>query len=663
MATTNDVPFRYPVAIDGVPYQIDARGFRRRSVQVLREQGDTTTEIGEASLNRRGLWRRSQDSWHHGGGQDSYDGKVDGTAADSERYNISTGADPWTRGRISNLPKFTRIRASGTQVIAVGNHAYIIDGNEVYWATGPLTTGSSWTSATIQAGQAAQTPRSLATNGNYVWAAMGTSGLHRTAKGLTATVADVPAAPGSGNISLVGFALGRLLVAGSETSTSARNTLWEVVDPLSTPSLATGLNGLKYTHPDPNFVWLGISPGRNCVYCFGMVPAGPINLNLGLEYGGQAEIYRIIQNPATTGLNEPILASYLPDGESVHALQFYAGGVTMGTSRGIRVAAVDGPGNLDYGPLVKTPYPVTALEPQDRYVWFGMPRQTAPSGTTQRRGLGRVDLGFFADTLTPAWSQDVAATVPDEGNITSIATIAGVGTGGFLGNLVFAMNSGGFSTDPRGIYAVELDGVLQVRDTLDVETGVISFSTTEAKTLRSVEVRHSPIPVGDGALTVYYRVNGDDTWTSAGTNAVDGSVVTSLGIGGATGLTGVETVELRYTYVPASGETDEFALLRTTLFALPTPERKASWVIPLLLRPKVESNLGDIESVDISARKAALEALEQDGTVFEFQCEGRTLQGFVEDSEFQGEDVVAEADGSTEERVIAGVHTVIVTEV
>lgn len=632
MATSPECPGRFPVAIDGRPYMIDPSQYERASIPVMREQADTTSELGEQSLNRRGLWWRSQDSWHHGAGQEVYDGKISGTSTDSERFHHSTGADPWTRGQVSNLPKFTRIHTSGTHVIAVGNHAYIIDGQQVRFASAP-TTGTVWSSSDIQAGQAAQTVQSIATNGNYVWAALGTSGLHRTAKTATSSTADSPAAPGGGNIGLVGFALGRLLVAGSDTHTSRRNVLWEVLDPLGTPSLATGINGLKFVHPDPAFVWLGIAPGRNAVYAWGMIPAGPVNLNLGLEYGGQAEVYRIVQNPTDTSLNPPILASYLPDGESLHTMTFYAGGVTMGTSRGIRVAAVDGPGNLDYGPLIKTPHPVTAIEPQDRFVWFGMPQQTSPDGTSTRRGLGRVDLGYFTDTLTPAWSQDVAAVVPDIGNITSIAAVAGFGFD--LRMLYFAVDSGGFSTDPRGIYAIELSGGLPVYDTLDTETGLITYSTSEAKTLYGVEVRHTPLPAG--TLSVYYRTNGDTAWTSAGSNAVDGTVVTVVPIGGTDGLTGVETAELRFQYVPAASETTQFSILRWTLRSLPTPTRNAAYLLPIIMSRKVWTLLDDSHPMDVGAEIAFLEALEEDGTIVEFQVGQRNLVGYVEDTQFKGE--------------------------
>lgn len=614
---------------------IDPAQYRRQSLEVLRQQSDQSNELGEQSLNPRGLWRRSQDSWHHGAGQEIYDAKVDGTAADSERYNVSTGADPWTRGQVSNLPKFERIHTSGTYVIAAGNHAYIIDGQQVRFAASP-TSGTSWTSSDIHAGQAAVNVQSIATDGSNIWAALGTSGLHRTVRAATSSTADVPAAPGGGNIGLVGYALGRLLVAGSDVHTSQRNVLWEVLNPLSSPALANGINGLKFSHPNTSFVWLGISPGRNCVYCFGMVPAGPINLNLGLEYGGQAEIYRIVQNPTDTSLNPPILASYLPDGESVHALTFYAGGVTMGTSRGIRVAAVDGPGNLDYGPLVKTTHPVTAIEPQDRFVWFGMPQHTDPAGTTTRRGLGRIDLGYFTDTLTPAWSQDVAAEVPDIGNITSIATVAGSGPAD-LGNLYYAINSGGFSTDPRGLYAIDLSGGLPVYDTINVESGVITYSTSEAKTLHSVEVRHTPIPAGAGTITVYYRTNGDSSWTSAGTNSTDGAVVTTVTIGGSDGLPGVETVELRCAYVPAANETTQFSFLRWTLRALPTPVRNEAFLLPIILRREVETLSGDKATVDISAERAHVLGLQSAGTVVDFQVGQEAFVGYVEETQFNGE--------------------------
>lgn len=664
MTTSDEVPGRLPVAIDGHPYAIDPAEFQRSSLPVLRQQSDQSNELGEQSLNPRGLWRRSQDSWHHGAGQDFFDAKIGGTVADSERFDISTGTDIWTKGEITTLPAVVRVRSSGTFVIAVGNYAYVIDSQQVYWASSP-TTSSAWTSANIHGADAATTVRSITSDGQYIWAAVGTSGIHRTIRGEATSTANVPAAPAGGNVGLVGFALGRLLAAGSDVHTSNRNVLWEVTSPLGgTPALApnTGTAGLYFSHPNTTFIWEGISPGRNCIYAFGNVPSGPIDLNLSLEYGGRGEVYRIGLNPTDTSLTAPTVATYLPDGESIHALTFYAGGIVMGTSRGFRLGVADAQGNIDYGPLVETLYPVCALEPQGGFCWFGMPQQAwAASGAgTAPRGLGRMDLGTATDTLIPAWSQDLQSTNSDLGNITSIASLAG-GGGANIRNLVFAINSGGFSNDPRGIYRVNTL-VSTGWNAMELRTGRITFSTAETKTLVSFTIEHDPLPV-NGLIDAYYRVNGTTSFTSTPgqANTTAGSTETSFTFGDAwtTGLPGVESVEFIVQAINMDA-TVPIKITRWTLKALPTPQRNETFLLPLLMYSSVETLAGDgqPQAQDVDAEISFLKGLERAGTIVEFQVGNETLSGYIEESRFTGDKF-----SPTPSRHPEGVYTVQITTV
>ncbi|MCA1842162.1 MAG: hypothetical protein LC792_03040, partial [Actinobacteria bacterium] len=101
MATTTDVPSRLPVAINGHAFLADP--VVRQTVPVLRQQADTSPEAGEQSLNPQGLWRRSQESWHHGAGQDFLDGRhgaspYGATYVDPSRFRSSKGVDVWTKG-------------------------------------------------------------------------------------------------------------------------------------------------------------------------------------------------------------------------------------------------------------------------------------------------------------------------------------------------------------------------------------------------------------------------------------------------------------------------------------------------------------------------------------------------------------------------------------
>ena len=98
MATSPLVPGRLPVAVEDHAYMIEPSGYRRETVQVLRQQADQSSEPGEQSLNPQGLWRRSQESWHHGAGQEFLDGRQGDGATDSQRYRASKGIVPLDQG-------------------------------------------------------------------------------------------------------------------------------------------------------------------------------------------------------------------------------------------------------------------------------------------------------------------------------------------------------------------------------------------------------------------------------------------------------------------------------------------------------------------------------------------------------------------------------------
>ncbi|HSS10256.1 MAG TPA: hypothetical protein VLL25_10240, partial [Acidimicrobiales bacterium] len=323
-----------------------------------------------------------------------------------------------------------------------------------------------WYSTVINGAQAAQTVQSLATDGTYIWAALGISGLHRNTTGSISSTVDVPAAPGGGQISLVGYANGFLLAAGSATSTTGQNTLWVVNDPLGTPTLTV----IK-THANSRFVWTGISPGRSCVYAFGNV-------------GGNGEVYKILFDPNTGSLSPAAsFATYLPDGETIHALQFYAGGILMGTGRGVRLGQANGDGSIDYGPLIATTWPVRCLEPQDRYCWFGWTKYD-----TATSGLGRVDIGFLTDILTPARASDLMTADTTQGDVIAAVTFAPYG---YTANQRPPVRV--FTVAGKGLYIEDPGSRVPSAQLL---TGTIRFSTSEPKTTHSIDIRHHSLPAG-----------------------------------------------------------------------------------------------------------------------------------------------------------------------
>lgn len=594
-ASSPSVPGYLPIAIDGQPFMIDPSGYRRETVEVLRAQADQSDEPGESSLNPHGLWRRTQESWHHGAGQRFLDGKD----SDRARYKASKGVGPWSEGHLSLLAA-TAARRAGASVghaLTVGGYLYVTDGTTVVHTTDPTVASPTWVSADIQAGQPAQTVQSIATDGFHVWAALGTSGLHRTDRGATTSTADAP----SQACTLVAYAMGRLLIANA-------NSLWEVTSPLGVPVVS-----LVMTHANTDFAWTVVGPGRNVIYAAG-------------NSGGNAEVYRIELAQDTT-LDTPTFATYLPDGETIHALQFYAGSLLLGTSKGLRLAAVDSGGNIDYGPLVETTSAVRCLEPQGRFAWYGATNYDSAS-----TGLGRADLGYLTAPLTPAWATDLMAT--GQGDVISAVT---------FGDRRY------FTVSGLGLYGETADKVTSGT----LETGDIRFGTTERKTARSLDLRHHLL---DGAVSVEVSYDQGD-WESIGSSTVADTA------GPETPLSArdesAESINLRFTLARDTVDTTAGPeLVRWTFKALPTPRREEAFTLPILMSDYVDNMAGDGVAVyqDIVKLIGFLKDIEQSGRVVTLQVGDEAWSVFIDQSSHRGERWVTGGGGYRP--VIAGQYLV-----
>jgi hypothetical protein len=798
VTTSALVPGLLPVAIHGHAYLADPT-YERETVQVIRQQADTSSEAGEQSLTPLGLWRRSQESWHHGAGQAFLDGRQGDEATDPHRFRSSKGIDAWTRGQVSLLNKtFPIWRSTNTNLKLLyltnaqgSTYVYVADGTELYWtfspgnllshntssietdtsgwqtgvwsvgtwggggnttlsrstawfadwagaaslqltptAAGTITAGTAtgtggipveagrryvggltmraavapgrlitiyfdwynaagaylstttsvltyadsnttnigivmndavsspgavapasaafaafrfsfasvadaadihridaaffgpfigadpggWAAATINAGQAAQTVMSVTTDGTYIWAALGSSGLHRTVPPGQTSTADVPAAPVGGGINLVGYAAPFLLAAGSTAASTTSETLWLVNAPITAPTLSV----IK-THPNPGFAWSGIASGRNCVYAWG-------------NSGGQGEVYKILFDPNTGTLaTAASLATYLPDGETIHALQFYAGGIIMGTGKGLRIGQADGAGNIDYGPLIPTPYPVRCLEPQDRYCWFGWSNYDSSS-----TGLGRIDLGFLVDTLTPAWASDLMAVpvtgATVQGEVLSVITHTPWASTNNTGvGRIFAVSGIGVFMEDIGIstFAKVASGNLQ--------SGTIRFSTSEPKTARSLDVRHHALPAG-GSVAAEMQRESSGTWTSVGSSS------TAASYGPATPLDlqdlNAEAMEFRLTLNRATAIASGPELTRWTAKVLPLPSTiDETFTLTLHMKSTIDTTAADGQPyrMDVPAEIAFLKGLERARTIVDFQVGNETFEGYVLGSKFAGE--------------------------
>lgn len=453
VGASSSVPDEWDVALNGRPYMLDTNhpAFGGQSaylgrmgidtIPLIRQQADASTEPGESSINPEDLWPRSQSSWHKGAGQVN----LDAPDSDRTRFRSSLGIDPWTRNRILPQKDTSSIYAStatNLQVLRVGTYLYMVDGNNVVWSQSPY---SSTTDAVIQAGEAAQSVKSICSDGYTVYAALGSNGVHTTTRGASSSVHY-----NALSATLIAYVKGRLMAANGAA-------IYNVVASGAAPSAL-------FTHGNSDFTWVGFAEGTGQIYAAGYS-------------GDKSLIYRCSVKADGTSLDAPVVAGELPDGEIVRGIQGYLGFLLIGTDKGFRVATQSAQGDLTLGALVSTGQVVRAFEPQDRFVWFSWENY---DGT--HSGLGRMDLSMILDTGAPAYASDLMAA--SQGNVLSIATESG-------GRRVFAVSGVGYFAEALAAYVSA--------GTLD--TGQISFGIPDSKIALRMAVKHEPLPVG-GSVSI-----------------------------------------------------------------------------------------------------------------------------------------------------------------
>lgn len=380
MATSEDVPGLFDVAIDGVAYRARSEVHSRKFHETIKQQADTSSEPSEASLNPQDLWRRGADDWRHGEGQEFYDG----SESSRMRYDLSVGVDPWTEHELTLLKDVSSLGApSGTkgQAVLCGDQVFVVNGNRVdHW------NGSTW-------GSSNTTPQpivDIATDGTTVYLAVRDSG--KTTGGIyvvnTATDSPTytPVLLNSVIPDRVAYVSGRLMVA-------AGYSLYNITD-------------VGSTSPPEAFTAAAI----NSQWEWNCFASGPGFIYVAGNANDTSMIYRVTIREDGTALTPPVVASILPDGEIVHAMTYYLGTLVLATSKGLRLSMVQG-GGLPYGALVDIGETVS-LEAQDKFVWAGM-----TDGTLTRLDLSRFVPNF---DLLPARAADLDA--PASGNVTSVLT-------------------------------------------------------------------------------------------------------------------------------------------------------------------------------------------------------------------------------------------------
>ncbi len=521
------------IALDGRQYLIDVRQYQRTILDSQAPQSDDAAEPGEKSLSRAGYWARAQEDWRSGAGQELFD------APDSSRarFMSSHGVEVFDPRKLSLLHD-TALRlgsnATNLDVFAVGGYLYFVDGtflrhtNDPDVAT-PTFTSVNHTNAIVD----------WTTDGARIYTVFGGAVVPNvTPVGSGAA----PAAFGATTPDIIEYANGRLVAADGAT-------LFELDNAGAKPG---GAN--IRVDPRTGAAWAAITGAPSAIFA-------------ALNIGDVAEVYAVTVTDTGTNLAAPTYAGGLPYGETIRCMAAYPPGrvVIIGTSKGLRVAVIDGV-TLHIGERIDVPGGVNALDLRDKFCWFTW--TDTRIGVT---GLGRVDLsrGTSDATFVPAYAEDLVAAVT--GAVTGVASLRK--TGGSRERRYFVVSKGAAG---GGLYA-ETDDLVE-QGTL--ESGHVRFGILPDKIFTSVEIRHEQAAGSVGAAVTF----DDGSSAFIGGGETSGGTRMVLDAAGSAGLSASLALMLTRDALDATlGPT----VRAWVLSALPRPPRVTEFILPIVLSSKV----------------------------------------------------------------------------
>lgn len=572
--TTNLVPDVFPIAIDGRPFLIDqeagtfTRGFEPR----VRDSVDQSTSPGEAAINPQGLWRRGETSWHYGAGQ-----KYADTAEGQDyRFFSSKGVNPWTKGQATLLNAVKEsLNSSNTnfEIVTTGTRLYVMDGADIKYTTDPYAASPTWTTIT---GMPAATPRDMTTDGTDIYV---------TYPGLTSsyglwkyTPAGVASNVAYGHqFGYIDFVKGFFIVTGSVAGGNGNDLYFSPVG---------NVGADDYQHPVSSFEWIGAAAGQTAIYIAGYS-------------GSHGSVYKLTIKADGT-LDTPVVALELPFGEYPTAISSYLGSILIGTNKGVRYAVADSASNLTTGALIPTSGEVKDFTSEDRYVWFTWSNYDGIS-----TGLGRLDLGTFISTNTPAHATDLMHT--------STANVLACGT--FANKRIFAISG-------DGIYVEDADNLVTSGE---IVTGIYRWGIPDRKFVAKFDIRTTPLY---GTITPSVSLDsGSYTDMSPHTMALATESV----------ATGPQSkfieAKFKLAFTRASATTGP-TLTRWMARAYASPARSQVFRVPILMHHRLHVRDTDYY-FDVEAELRALRDLVTNPRVVNYQENTETFSVVLEDLEFQ----------------------------
>jgi hypothetical protein len=469
------VPAVFPVAIDGRPFMVDQKSgkFQRGYEQRVRDSTDDSTTPGEGAINPGGLWRRGQDSWHAGAGQEY----ADMNDSAPFRFYKSKGVNPWGKGQLSlhNDTKVSLSNASTTQhMVVCGTRVYATFDGDVKFTTNPYASSPTWTAVVDTAGGTAAptgTVAAMATDGNKVYLAYPTDGIRQVIPSVDpALISNTKFVTGSESFTMLGFAKNYMF--------GAHDHDLHLID-------ASGTKSLVIEPDDTAFRFVGVATGQNAVYAAG--------------FSGKKSLIYKITITALGALDKGVVALELPTGEVVTSISGYLGFILIGTNKGVRYCSTDADANLIAGKLIPTSGAVQKFASNERFAYFTWTNYDGVSS-----GLGALDLSVFTSPNTPAFATDLMytpAVAATPATVNSVIIFDDPVTP-FATKKLFAISG-------IGIIAEDTDNLVASGE---IESGTWRWGIPDRKFVAKIDTRSTPLV---GAITSYLKID-DGEYESVG---------------------------------------------------------------------------------------------------------------------------------------------------
>lgn len=592
--------YAFDVAIGGLPflYNItDTVPYRRSTARWKYERVDQAREPGEQTLDS-GLWVRSQTSWHLGAGiqfQEALEGNPDLLRF---RYYTSTGINPWNTGELSLLKDTSKLynvtsTSATARTIAI---PATLNSTDYVLTINCTSTSTSTSDIRVSKVTAAGTATTVLTGANisaeilaaetdgsslYLATADYIYDIDLTAGSPTLHSHYHIASIASASSVTLKFVKNRILAGITFASGSTIAGVYEL--PFSgghggAASNLSSITAIANTTTVPiGWKWTGVADGRGAIYVSG--------------YAGDKSAIFKIQPDATTGnLGPAISVADIPLGETVRTIFGYLGTyLAIGTSRGVRIAAIADDATIVYGPIIfETTYPVVSFAARDAYIWAGV-RQ----GIGGASGTYRIYLGQLLEDGGYPYASDIFAS----------------GTTGSVDNLGFFPTTGQlfFSITASGVW---IEHATQLVSEGTIQTAIVNWGTLEKKAWKRVRIETDTL---EGKIEVY----GDslDGRSQIVTLTEGNEYNTDFDISSAFTQPQVNG-QLTFTLYRKSDDATKGAKLKGyAIKAIPSPTRSRLIQMPLMCYD-FETDRRDVRfgtEGGAKIRLAALEALESSG--------------------------------------------------